>query len=66
MKLDGSNPIRLTNNPAIDSNPQWSSDGKTIFFQSNRDGNYEIFRINIDGSGFLQLTSNEADDFLSP
>ena len=66
MKPDGTNPIRLTNNPATDSNPHWSSDGKTIFFQSNRDDDYDIFRINTDGTGLLQLTSNEVNDFLSP
>lgn len=34
-----------------------------LAFASNRDGDYEIFIINGDGSGLTQLTSNEAYDF---
>ena len=47
MKPDGTNPVQLTNNPATDSNPHWSRDGKMIFFQSNRDGDFEIYRIKV-------------------
>src|SRR5215207_11048155 len=34
-----------------------------IAFQSNRDGNYEIYVMNGDGSGLTNLTDNPADDF---
>jgi hypothetical protein len=30
---DGSNPTRITTDPAIDANPVWSPDGKQIAFQ---------------------------------
>ena len=33
-----------------------------IAFQSNRDGNYEIYVMNGDGSGLTNLTNNPADD----
>ncbi|CUS05588.1 putative Mitogen-activated protein kinase kinase kinase [Candidatus Promineifilum breve] len=33
-----------------------------IVFQSNRDGDYEIFIMNVDGSDQRQLTSNTAED----
>src|SRR5687767_3392148 len=34
-----------------------------IAFQSNRDGNNEIYVMNGDGSGLTNLTDNPADDF---
>lgn len=37
MDIDGSNPRRLTNNPAIDTAPVWSRDGKQILFRSTRE-----------------------------
>ena len=45
MNADGTNPTRLTNNNANDSEPVWSRDGKRIAFFSRgfeREGVYEI------------------------
>jgi TolB protein len=41
--LDGSNLQRLTAGPKIDTHPAISPDGSKLAFQSNRDGNYEIY-----------------------
>jgi len=57
-----SHPTRLTNNPGSDGSPQWSPDGKKIVFQSDRDGNSEIYVMNADGSGVTRLTNNPAAD----
>jgi len=62
MDADGSSKQRLTDNPAMDSNPVWSADGSAILFESWRDGNLEIYRMNADGSDVRRLTSNEARD----
>jgi TolB protein len=35
-----------------------------VVFQSNRDGNNEIYLMNGDGSGSVNLTNNQADDLL--
>lgn len=35
-----------------------------ISFMSNRDGNDEIYLMNIDGSSQVNLTNNSADDWL--
>src|SRR5579859_3882472 len=43
MNPDGSNPVRLTNNPANDTDPAWSPDGTRLAFDSNRSGSLEIW-----------------------
>ena len=40
----------------IDAMPAWSSDGSRIAFVSNRDGNSDIFVMNVDGTHVRQLT----------
>src|SRR6201991_491830 len=54
--------VRLTNNSAIDSRPVWSPDGRSIAFSSNRDGMYEIYVMDADGSNAKRLTNNLAND----
>ena len=62
MDLDGSNQIRITNNPAYDDQPKWSPDGTKIAFISDRDGNFEIYTMNADGSAQTKVTDNPAGD----
>ena len=63
MNADGSNPVNLTNNPAMDSLPAFSPDGTKIAFASDRDGNNEIYVMNADGSNQTRLTNNPAVDY---
>jgi Tol biopolymer transport system component len=58
MNPDGSGVTQLTFDPAPDSYPEWSADGKKIVFESVRDGNNEIYVMNADGSGQTNLTNN--------
>ena len=63
MNLDGTNIIQLTDTPSHEnSTPAWSSDGQHILFQSDRDGDFEIYLMDADGSNLIQLTSNPALD----
>ena len=64
MDADGSNPTRLTNNPDVDTQPNWSPDGAGLVFVSERDGNQEIYVMNADGSNPTRLTNNSDVDFL--
>jgi len=56
-------PVNLTNNPASDTDPNWSPDGSMIAFASTRDNNHNIYVMNADGSGQTRLTRNAAPDF---
>src|SRR5262249_59434489 len=42
-----------------DRSPRWAPDGRTILFYSDRSaGRYQIWSINIDGSGLKQITDS--------
>jgi len=47
-----------------DTAPALSPDGQRVAFMSDRDGNWEIYVINSDGSGLRRLTDNAAQDGL--
>ncbi len=63
MNADGSDQRNLTNHPAADWRPVWSSDGTKIAFVSNRDGNDEVYVMNADGSNQRNLTNHPAVDW---
>jgi Tol biopolymer transport system component len=57
------NIVRLTTNPARDTDPAWSPDGSRIAFATDRDGNSEIYTMESSGGGGLQrLTANTIYD----
>lgn len=62
---DGSDPVRLTTNPADDRNPAWAPDGSQLAFDSDRDHTREIYLVAADGTGTTRLT-DEADGAHSP
>ncbi|MCX5637624.1 MAG: hypothetical protein NTX52_08030 [Planctomycetota bacterium] len=49
---------RLTYESSVEAWPAWSPDGTRIDFVSNRDGNWEIYSMNADGSSQRRLTNN--------
>jgi serine/threonine protein kinase/Tol biopolymer transport system component len=63
MRIDGTNVLRLTGDPAEDWIPMWSPGASQITFFSNRDGNYEIYLMNSDGSNVRRLTNDPAQDW---
>ncbi len=65
MDPDGGGIIRLTDDPAEDTDPTWSPDGTRIAFVSNRDANKEIYVVNATGGVATRLTNNTAED-ISP
>jgi Tol biopolymer transport system component len=57
MNADGSGQTNLSNNPADDSEPGWSPDGKRITFWSYRNDSHGVYVMNADGSGQTRLIS---------
>lgn len=60
--IDGSFQL-LTDDPS-DINPEISPDGESIVFMSQRSGDWEIYRMDIDGQNLTALTSDDASDGL--
>jgi hypothetical protein len=54
--------VQLTDGDGSDLAPAWSRDGRRIAFQSNRDGNWEIYVMDADGSNVRRLTDDEGQD----
>ena len=63
MRNDGTNLAKLTSYE-YDTATAASPDGSRVAFMSNRDGNWEIYIVNADGSGLTRLTTNEVRDGL--
>ncbi len=59
----GSGLRHLVNDRYRDRNPRWSTDGRQIFFYSDRGQDYEIYSIDRDGGGLRQLTDTGGKRF---
>jgi len=72
MDSDGSNKRLLLRNGATNFAPSWHPDGKRIIFASNKDDwrddigqyghNFELYLMNLDGTGLERITYNTAFD----
>ena len=58
--IDSSNQRRLTTSDANDGHPWFSRDGRFIVFESDRTGNWEIWKIEIETGDVAQLTDDPA------
>ncbi|EJL36285.1 amidohydrolase, imidazolonepropionase [Caulobacter sp. AP07] len=61
MPVAGGPARRLTDDIFEIAQPDWSPDGKSLIFQSYRDGNFHIWTIGADGAGLRQLTRGAFD-----
>ncbi|MGA2323701.1 MAG: hypothetical protein ABSG22_07635 [Sedimentisphaerales bacterium] len=68
IPVNGGEETRLTTTPGLDDGPEYSPDGKYIFFNSDRTGLMKIWKMNADGSDQQQVTSDKdyADWFAHP
>ena len=52
------NPVRqLTNDMALDTEPRWSADGRTLYFTSDRTGVYNIFAFDLETENLYQVSN---------
>lgn len=59
---DGTGRRNVSASPAEDYHPAWSPDGKQIAFTSERDGNAELYSIELDTGALRRLTFDAAHD----
>jgi Tol biopolymer transport system component len=48
IRPDGTEPLALTADAALDWSPAWSPDGKYVYFSSDRGGNMNLWRVPVD------------------
>ncbi len=68
LSVEGDKNQRLTHSSAYDDGPDYSSDGKWIYFNSDRAGSFDIWRMPADGGGpgdklAEQVTSDALQDW---
>ena len=61
VQADGRGLTRLTSEPAVDSDPAWSPDGRQIAFRSRRDGSSDIFIMDPAGAQATNLLNDPRD-----
>ncbi|MCE5205733.1 MAG: S9 family peptidase [Porphyromonadaceae bacterium] len=61
MNTDGSGKKQLTITNTQESNPQWIDGGKKIAFLGNESGSSQIWTINPDGGGMMQVSNLKED-----
>ncbi len=61
VNVDGSGLRQLTSHPDNDTEPQWSADGKFVFFLSSRSGSNQIYRLPLSGGEPMAVTSSPVD-----
>ncbi len=54
---DGRNPVKITDNPEYDAEAVPNLDGSRVVFGSKREGNFDVYTMNPDGSDVKRLTS---------
>lgn len=56
VDLVGQQKTRITTDPAIDTSPSYSPDGKQIVFNSDRGGSQQLYVMNSDGSNVKRIS----------
>jgi Tol biopolymer transport system component len=59
IDIGGGEELRLTFHQGLDDGPDYSPDGKSIYYNSMQSGKMEIWRMNTDGSNKEQLTNDD-------
>ncbi len=65
ISIQGGFERRLTDTPGLDDGPEYSPDGKYIYFNSHRTGRMHIWRMNADGTEQTQVTNDAYDNWFA-
>ncbi len=66
MQPNGAFQLRLTNSPANEGGAAFSADDRSIFFHSNKNGNYDIYVMNLSTQKPQLLVDNPDGDDVNP
>ncbi len=61
VNADGSGNRQLTTHPDSDTDPQWSPDGKVLWFLSTRSGSSQVHKLSAEGGEAVQVTKLPLD-----
>jgi Tol biopolymer transport system component len=59
---EDADPVALTRDGNVDRHPSLSPDGGRVAFASTRDGNTDIWVVDVDGSNLVRVTDDPAED----
>ena len=62
VSADGTDLQRLTTDLGVDTDPWWGPDGSRVTFASDRDGDFDIYTMDPDGSNQRALTDTALDE----
>jgi len=62
MDLQGMHIRQLCASNSFESNIDWAPQGDQLVYESERDGNFELYRVSADGSAEVRLTQNTLSD----
>lgn len=62
VPVNGGRAVQITTNPAYDTTPVWSPDGKQIAFASDRMGSLDIYIVSKDGGEPRRLTTHSGSE----
>ena len=57
VSINGGKAVQLTSNPAYDSDPVWTPDGKSLYFSSYREGGKDIWLTSAEGGAPVRITN---------
>jgi Tol biopolymer transport system component len=63
ISSQGGQELRFTSTAGLDDGPEYSPDGKYIYFNSVRSGTMQLWRMNSDSTNPVQLTSDEFNNW---
>jgi WD40 repeat protein len=63
IPFEGGQEKRLTDSPAKDDGPEFTRDGQFIYFNSDRTGSMQIWRMKPDGSAQEQVTKDDLNNW---